>query len=82
MHVLNIRNINDTIYKSIKEESKKKGTSINKLILGILDRVFHKEKKVEYHDLDDFFGTWSDEDYNTVMEVSGEMRTIDDELWK
>lgn len=82
MHTLNIRNIEDSTYNAIKKESKKKGTSINKLILDVLSRVFNKKKQTGYHDLDDFFGTWSDEDYNTVMEVSREMRNIDDELWK
>ena len=82
MHTLNIRNIEDATYNSIKQASKKKGTSINKLILDVLNRVFNRKKRTEYHDLDDFFGTWSEDDYTLIMGVSREMRNIDEELWK
>ncbi|MBN2533165.1 MAG: hypothetical protein JXB88_09755 [Spirochaetales bacterium] len=82
MHVLNIRNIEDSTFNSIKKESKKKGISINKLILDVLNKVFNTKIQTEHHDLDDFFGTWSDEDYNIIMETSRGMRNINDELWK
>ncbi|MBN2441799.1 MAG: hypothetical protein JXJ04_10645 [Spirochaetales bacterium] len=82
MHALNIRNIEDPVYNFLKKESKEKGMSINKLILNILDKVSAHKGEDEYHDLDDFFGTWSDEECNAILEVSGELRAIDEELWK
>jgi hypothetical protein len=44
MHTINIRNIDDSIYEKIKNESNIKGLSINKLMLQILDKFFRKNK--------------------------------------
>jgi predicted CopG family antitoxin len=81
MHAINIRNIDDSIYKKLKSESKKKGISINKLLLQMLDNFLLK-KRVEHHDLDDFFGTWTEEEYELIKQGSEEARKIDEELWK
>ena len=81
MHILNIRGINDTLYNKIKKESKSKGLSINKFVVNILSGFFNKKKNVEYHDLDDFFGTWTEEEYNQIIQAAKESRTIDEEVW-
>ncbi len=83
MYTINIRNIDDSIYEKIKHESKISGLSINKLLLQILDKFFRKNKKeVELHDLDDFFGTWTEEEYGLINEGSEQARQIDEELWR
>jgi hypothetical protein len=83
MPTINIRNIDDSIYEKIKRESKTKGLSINKLLLQVLDKFFHKKKsEVELHDLDDFFGTWTDEEYRLIKEGSEQARKIDEDIWK
>jgi predicted CopG family antitoxin len=82
MHTINIRNIDDSIYEKIKYESKIKGLSVNKLLLQILDKFFRKKKEIELHDLDDFFGTWTDEEYRLIKEGSEQTRKIDEEIWK
>jgi hypothetical protein len=83
MYTINIRNIDDSIYEKIKHESKINGLSINKLLLQILDKFFRKNKKeVELHDLDDFFGTWTEEEYRLINEGSEQARKIDEELWR
>jgi len=81
MHILNIRGIDDTLYNKIKKESKSKGMSINKFLVSILSGFFNKKKNVEYHDLDDFFGTWTEEEYNQITQAAKESRTIDEEVW-
>ena len=81
MHILNIRGIDDTLYNKIKKESKSKGLSINKFLVNILYGFFNKKKSVEYHDLDDFFGTWTEEEYNQITLAAKESRTIDEEVW-
>jgi len=83
MYTINIRNIDDSIYEKLKHESKISGLSINKLLLQILDKFFRKNKKeVELHDLDDFFGTWTEEEYRLINEGSEQARQIDEELWR
>jgi predicted CopG family antitoxin len=82
MHTINIRNIDDSIYEKIKHESKLKGLSVNKLLLQILDKFFRKKKETELHDLDVFFGTWTEEEYRLINEGSEQARKIDEEMWK
>ena len=82
MHTFNIRNIDDSIYDAIKSESRQKGISINKLILNILKKIFSKTKQAEFHDLDRFFGIWTEEEYNNVTKAIAESRKIDEELWQ
>lgn len=82
MATISIRNIDDSIYKKIKYESKEKGISINKFLLQILYKFFNPSKKMEFHDLDDFFGTWTEEEHNSIKKGSMAARKFDDELWK
>ena len=37
---------------------------------------------VEFNDLDDLSGTWSQEDYREFKELLDGQRTIDPELWQ
>ena len=82
MATINVRNIEDLTYRKIKDESKKKGVSINKLLLNILNKYFKKDKVIEFHDLDEFFGSWSDKEYKEISDALKETRRIDRELWK
>ena len=82
MHTINIRNLDDSVYEEIKKESKNKGISINKFLVRALSELFGKKKETEYHDLDNFFGTWTKEEYNNVMQASKDSRKIDEDLWK
>jgi hypothetical protein len=57
--------------------------SINKFLLEILDKFFRKtQKEVELHDLDDFFGTWTEEEYRLIKQGCERARKIDEEIWK
>lgn len=82
MHTINIRKIEDKVFDSIKEESSRKGLSINKFLLKVIDDFFNRNKAVKYHDLDDFFGTWSETEHNQIKQSSREARKIDKELWQ
>jgi len=82
MHTLNIRGIEDSLYTKIKAESQNKGLSINKFLVAAISGLFNDMDTLEYHDMDDFFGTWSEEEFKNVKEVELESRIIEDELWK
>jgi len=41
-----------------------------------------KNKKEEVDDLDDFFGTWTEEEYSLIKEGCEQARKIDEEIWK
>jgi hypothetical protein len=82
MHTLNIRGIGDSLYNKIKLESQSKGLSINKFLIAVLSGLLGEKEKLEYHDMDDLFGSWSETEYRDVEEAITESRVIDDELWK
>ena len=81
MHTINVRKIGEQLYEKIKQEAQKHEMSMNSLIVKILERAF-VEEKVEYHDLDSFFGTWNKEDAEAVNNALADSRNIDEELWK
>ena len=82
MHTFNIRGIDDSLYNKIKTESRNKGLSINKFLVNTLSGLLEEKNRLEFHDMDDLFGTWTEEEYREVEESISESRTIDDELWK
>lgn len=83
MKSITIRNIEDLVYEKIKKKSQIEKTSINKLIVRTLTSEFtNKNTSIkEFHDLDDLFGTWTEEEYNNIMTNVEEQRKIDNELW-
>jgi hypothetical protein len=81
MHTINVRKVGEQLYEKIKQEAQKNGMSMNSLIVRTLERAFFEEK-IEYHDLDSFFGTWNDEDAEAVNSALADSRNIDDEMWK
>jgi hypothetical protein len=40
------------------------------------------KKEVELHDLDDFFGTWTEEEFRLIKEGCEQARNIDEKIWK
>lgn len=84
MHSLSIRNIDDETYKLIKQESEKNGVSINKLIVRLLKKTFNKKEQgsKKYHDLDKYFGSWTEEEYKIFSKNIEVTEIIDEELWK
>jgi hypothetical protein len=80
MHTINVRKIDDKLFKELKKESQKNGISMNSLVLNILRKNLI-EKTVAFHDLDRFFGTWNEETSSNVKEVLSDSRKIDEELW-
>ncbi|MCK5250092.1 MAG: hypothetical protein KAJ98_09025 [Spirochaetaceae bacterium] len=82
MHTINIRGIGDSLYDKIKSESQSRGLSINRFLVGTLSGLFNRKEKLEYHDMDDLFGTWTDKEYKQIGEAESDSRIIDEELWK
>jgi hypothetical protein len=85
MKAVTIRGIEPEISEKLKSIAAKQGKSVNQLMLELIKKNlgFEKEKKYsrEYHDLDDLFGKWSDEDYECIQGKISRERQIDQELW-
>ena len=85
MKAVTIRGIEPEISEKLKSIATKQGKSVNQLMLEFIKKNLglEKEKKYsrEYHDLDDLFGTWSDEEYERIEGKISRERQIDQELW-
>jgi intergrase/recombinase len=84
---ITVRRIPDEIERMIKKEAERKGLSLNKAFLAILEkasglRMKEKKEKALYHDLDHLSGIWSKEEAETFKRNLGLQRKINEELWK
>ncbi len=72
MKQITIRGIPAKIGKMIKREAEKKGFSLNKVVISLLEKASRmkeiRRKKSLYHDLDHLFGVWSKEDAEEFAE--------------
>ncbi len=76
-----IRQVPPQIDRLIRQQVKKSHTSLNGVLLSILERgVGAANEPIEYHDLDELAGTWvADPEFDASMEA---FESIDKELWK
>lgn len=85
MKQITVRGIPEDIRKLIKREAEKKGVSINKAFISVLEKASGKkakEKKLLHHDLDRLSGIWTKEEAKTFQRSLALQRTIDEDLWK
>ncbi len=85
MNTLTIRGVDERALGQLKKQAKSKHSSVNKFVVEALRNIAFPGmpgKVREWHDLDGFLGSWTDEDAKQVMERTHEQRKIDAELWK
>ena len=85
MKTISIRGIDPELAKKLKQTASEQSKSLNQLLLDILRNNFgiQKEKKYTkiFNDLDDLFGSWSEEEFKTIQNKINHDRKIDKELW-
>jgi hypothetical protein len=86
MKQITIRGIPDEVKKTVRKEAERKGVSLNKAIISLLERAsgakVPEKKKVLYHDLDHLAGLWSREEAASFDKTLKAQRKVDAELWK
>ena len=87
MKQITIRGIPNEVEKIIREEAEKKGASLNKAFLTLLEKVSgvkgkEKKKKTLHHDLDHLSGIWTKKEWAAFRKNLGFQRKIDGEIWK
>jgi hypothetical protein len=87
MKQITLRSIPDNVKKTVKQEAERKGVSLNKAIISLLERAVgggapEKKKKALYHDLDHLAGLWSREEAAVFDKSLKNQRKVDSELWK
>lgn len=79
----NLRGIPSKVMILLKKDAKKLNTSINSLILTIIEhRLGLTPEKLVHHDLDHLAGSWSASEEKIFTKNTQFFEQIDKELWK
>ncbi|MDX9801543.1 MAG: hypothetical protein RBT69_09430 [Spirochaetia bacterium] len=84
MATLTIRGCDDNLARILKRESRKIGTSVNRLVLETLINTFmgNGKKQERYNDLDSLAGTWTEDEAAEFDKAIEDFEIIDPEAWK
>jgi hypothetical protein len=78
----NLRGIPEEVMALLKREAKRLRTSVNVLILKMIEKgLGFSCKKSSYHDLDHLAGSWSPAEEKIFEENTKQFEKIDKELW-
>ena len=80
---LTLRGCDEEITKALKAASRRRGLSVNRLIIEILrEKLIGEGKNRQRHDdLDHLAGTWSEEDAASFERSTAGFEELDDSLW-
>jgi plasmid stability protein len=84
MKAVTLRNLPPQLDRTIRERAKKKGVSVNKVVIGLLqEHLGESERKMvrQYHDLDELAGSWSKQEAEAFDRALAKQRGIDLEMW-
>ncbi|MCI5211529.1 MAG: antitoxin [Candidatus Electrothrix sp. ATG2] len=82
MESIALHDIDEQLSALLKKRAAQAQKSIDQFILDTLKKHFGLEQKKEYDDLDHLFGSWSEEEFNSVQKKISSERKIDQELWQ
>ena len=87
MKQITIRGIPGEVEKVVKKEAERKGMSLNKAFISLLEKAAGikkgaKKQKSLYHDLDHLCGIWTKEEAKAFERNLELQREIDEDLWK
>ncbi|QPD04985.1 MAG: hypothetical protein Nkreftii_002759 [Candidatus Nitrospira kreftii] len=85
MKAVTLRNLPPKLDRTIRERAKKKGVSVNKVVIGLLqDHLGESERKTvrQYHDLDELAGSWSKPEAEAFDRALAKQRGVDVEMWR
>jgi len=84
---ITLRGIPVEIERMIKREAERRGLSLNKAFISLLEKATGKKEKVHerkslHHDLDHLCGVWTKREAEEFIKNVEFQRTIDEDLWK
>ena len=86
MRSMSIRGVDDQLISLLKDRAVASNKSVNQLVLETLQQFVGLDKKKifthEYHDLDNLFCKWSEDEFSSIQDKIDSERKIDQELWK
>lgn len=79
----NLRGIPSELMSQLKSEAKRLNTSVNQLILQMVERgLGFTRKKEKHHDLDHLAGSWTSAEEKLFKENTKSFEQIDKDLWE
>ena len=87
MKQITLRGIPVEIERMIKREAERKGMSLNKAFISLLEKTTGTKEKAQkkkslHHDLDHLCGIWTKREADGFTKNVEFQRTIDEDLWK
>ena len=85
MKAVTLRNLPPSLDRTIRQRAKKKGVSVNKVVIRLLqEHLGESEKRPvhRYHDLDELADSWSKQEAEAFERTLAKQRAIDPEMWK
>ncbi len=84
MSTLTLRGCDEDLDRKLKEASRRRGVSVNRLILETLREAFLGcgKKSIRYDDLDALSGNWTAAEAARFEAATRHFEKIDPELWK
>jgi len=84
---ITLRGIPVEIERMIKKEAERKGLSLNKAFISLVEKATGTKEKMQkrksmHHDLDHLCGIWTKRDVEEFTKNVEFQRTIDEGLWK
>lgn len=83
---LSLRGLDDKTAKRLKAEARRRGVSVNALILQLVRQGVGLEKpemvRGPYHDLDTLAGTWDQEESAAFLEAVSDFEKVDEAMWR
>jgi hypothetical protein len=85
MKAVTLRNLPASLDRTIRQRAKKKGVSVNKVVISLLQDHLGESgpRQVQrYHDLNGLAGSWSKQEAEAFERTLAQQRAIDPEIWK
>ncbi|HEX5646376.1 MAG TPA: hypothetical protein VFX56_05350 [Nitrospira sp.] len=85
MKAVTLRNLPASLDRTIRQREKKKGVSVNKVVIGLLQDHLGEvgaRQAHRYHDLDNLAGSWTKQEAEAFDQTLAQQRTTDPEIWK
>ncbi len=82
MKSITIHGLDDTLSQLIKEKADQDGTSLNKIIKGLLQESLGISKQQKKFDFSEFSGIWTQEEFKEFEHSIKDFEKVDNQDWK
>lgn len=82
MKSITIHGLDDTLDRLLQEKADQGGTSLNKIIKGLLRQSLGVSKQQKKNDFSEFSGIWTQEEFEKFEHSVKDFEKIDRQDWK